>query len=412
MHLAQRLALVGAVFRSEIRSGLRDRHVVVYSLVVPIFLYPAIFWIMAQGFQYREGALEKQVSRIAWEGGAMLPAFFARIERDPHFLPMEIADPPTALIEGELDAFLVVQVGESGRPRLEASFDLSKDRSAVTQARLQELWGGFREEALAESLAAHGVARGSMEIIDLQSENVASPEEMGRFLLSVMLPVILVIIVSMGAMYPAIDALVGEKERGTLESILAAGAPRLSIVTGKFLAVVAASMSALIVNLGSMLLTLHHQAELFSATEPLAIGVPWSAIPVILAAGLLLAAFFSASMILIASCARTFKEGQSYITPFYLLCIIPALAGSMPGLELTPATALIPVTNVALLFQTVLTDAFPILPILIVFVSLIAYVVIVLWIAKKVFGREDFLFGGGVNIRRFFTLPGLSGRRA
>jgi len=403
------LSRTGSVFLTEIRSGLRDRHVVIYSLILPIFLYPALILLMFQGIQYREGALERQIARIAWEGTEHFPAFADSLAADERFSIVESADPAADLIDGNLDAHLQIGEDDSLGARVIARFDLSRDRSVTARDRLHYIWEHFRRKAVRDRLAEDGVARSVVEVLDVREENIASAAEMGRFLLSRLLPLVLVIMLSMGALYPAVDVLVGEKERGTLESLLAAGVPRLSIVAGKFLTVVAASFSALVANLFSMVLTLRHQAQFLEVGgKGLSIGIPWSAVPIIVVGGLLLAAFISASMILIASFARTFKEGQGYLTPFYVATMVPALAGIMPAIELTPTTALIPLTNVALLFRSALLGSFPLVPIVIVFLSLILYLTATLALAARVFGKEDFFLGGGLGWRAAFRLPFLS----
>lgn len=388
--------MTGTIFLSEIRSELRDRHVIVYSLIVPIFLYPALFWGLAQWMTYREGSLEKQISRVSWseKDERALPLFFEAVHGDSHFTRLPAPSPEEALTEDELDAALRVEAGEGGSPEIHVVLDLSRDRSTVAWRRLSEIGTRIRLDLLRERLEPLGETLESVRVLDVREENIASPEEMGRFLLSMVLPMILIIMLSMGAMYPAIDVLVGEKERRTLETLLASGAPRISIVAGKFLTVLAASMSALVINLASMLATIAHQVHFFGEEGGFSVGVPWNAIPTILAAGLLLGAFFSASMILVASFARTFKEGQGYLTPFYMLTILPAIAASIPGVELTTKTAWIPIANVALLLRGALVGKIPTLAAAVVFLSLALYLSVALFLARRVFAREELVIAG------------------
>jgi sodium transport system permease protein len=400
-------SLTGTVLLTELRSAVRDRHVVVYSLVLPIFLYPLLIWLLAQGAQYRSGALERQTSRLGWEGEDLLPGLFDRVRSDPRF-EISAAAAETDVPAGLLDGFVRVRSDAAGAPSIEAVFDLSTDRSKTTRDRLREIWDSYRRTMMEEQASAFGASEALLGVIEIREVNVASPEEMGRFLLSLLLPMILVIMLAMGAMYPAIDVLVGEKERRTMESLLAAGAPRASFVAGKFLAVLAGSIAALLANLASMLLTLSHQASFFGEGEELSVAVPWSAIPAILGGGLLLGAFFSASMVLLASSARTFKEGQGYVTPFYILCLVPAVAGSSMGVEFTPLTALIPLMNGTLLFRSALLGDFPPAPIAITLLSLLVYLLAVLFLAERMLGSEALFLGGKgrMGFRRLRTARG------
>ena len=220
-------ALTGTVFLTELKSGLRDRHVVIYSLVLPLFLYPAIFWFMAQGAQFRMGALEKQISRVAWDESAeaLCPELFAGIREDSGFVHTPSSNPEMMIENGDLDAMLRIVETEEGGPLVEAYFDLSHDRSSTTRKRILRVCEVLRHEMLLENLAPFGETEESIRVLDVLEENVASAKEMGRFLLSLFLPMMLVIMLAMGAMYPAIDVLVGEKERKTLEGLLSSGAP-------------------------------------------------------------------------------------------------------------------------------------------------------------------------------------------
>lgn len=391
----QDFRLTATVLGAELRSAVRDRHVVIYSLVLPIFLYPALFWLLGQGIQYRSGALERQTSRVAWEGEELLPEFFEAVRSDPLVEEAPAGGAPEDVASGALDAYLRVLPAEAGPARLEAHYDLSSDRSVTTRRRIRDRWEEHSRAVLRDGVRAYGGTEAALEVLDVREQNVASPETMGRFLLSLLLPMILVIMLAMGAMYPAIDVLVGEKERRTMETLLAAGVPRASLVAGKFLSVLAASLAALLANLASMLLTLKHQVSLFGGEEDLSIGIPWSAIPVILVGGLLVGAFFSASMILVASSARTFKEGQGYLTPFYLLCMLPAVVGSSPGIQLGPLTALVPLLNATLVFRSALVGRFEPVLMALALVSLFAYLLLVLHLASRILGREALFLGDG-----------------
>ena len=183
---------------------------------------------------------------------------------------------------------------------------------------------------------------------------------MGRFILGLMLPLFFVIMVAIGSFYPAVDATAGERERGTWETLMTIAVPRTSVVTAKYLYVATFGCLAGSLNLIAVTATMGPVlAPLMARTgERLEFSVPLTAIPVMLASAVLLAGFVAAGMMLFASFARTFREGQSMITPFYLLILLPVMFLQVPGLEFTMGLACVPVVNVAMMVREAIGATF------------------------------------------------------
>jgi sodium transport system permease protein len=183
---------------------------------------------------------------------------------------------------------------------------------------------------------------------------------MGRFLLGLLLPLLFVVMVSAGCFYTAIDATAGERERSTWETLMTVAAPRSSIAISKYLYVVSFGFLAGVLNLAAMALTMKPVvAPLSSRAGPgLDFSVPAAGVPVLVAGALLLAAFLAAAMMLFAVFAKTFKEGQAMLTPFYLLATLPVGFLAVPGIELTAPLALVPIVNVSLVVREAITGVF------------------------------------------------------
>jgi len=141
---------------------------------------------------------------------------------------------------------------------------------------------------------------------------------MGGFVISRFLPMLMVFMVLVGALYPSIDMTAGEKERGTLETILTSPATKGEIVLGKFLTVSLIAMTTGLLNLGSMMATFTY--GIFSGmSEAIQIKIPIGYVLVMFLCMIPLAVFFSGVMMAIASFARSFKEAQTFVSPFYLI---------------------------------------------------------------------------------------------
>ena len=225
--------------------------------------------------------------------------------------------------------------------------------------------------------------------------SLARPEELGGYALGRFLPMLLVVITLFGTFYPAIDLAAGEKERGTLETLLTAPVPAGQLVAGKFLAVAVVGLMAAALNLGSMLLTFQSGLFQLSQAFPIEFSLPPGSILIIFATLVPLAVLFGALFLGIAVRSRSFKEAQNALTPVYTLAIIPALLPLFPGIDFTPVLAMVPVAGVALFFRELMSGDATFFLGALVLLSTLVYACTALIFAADSFGREEVLFGNG-----------------
>jgi len=296
--------------------------------------------------------------------------------------------------------------------RVTLFYDESRPRSARTRQHLDGWVSNAESRALQAAFEAQGASREAAVVFATDYKNVATPKQMGGFLLGLLLPITIVAMTSMGAFYPAIDVLVGERERKTFESLLSSGANRMAVVTGKYLTVVLAAFVAGSLNLGSMLLTALQFLRSVSDLPEGGLSIPFIAVPVMLLGALLLGALLGAAMMLLASLARSFKEGQSLVTPFYTIAILPAMLTAFPGFRLSWDTALVPVMNVALMMRGGLHGTLPLGPSLLAIGWNLALTAALLVFAAWLFRQEDVLVSeGGGSLSRYLRGRVRGGRR-
>jgi sodium transport system permease protein len=226
------------------------------------------------------------------------------------------------------------------------------DASQQARARLQTALIAWKQELRAASIARLGLPRGVAEgfhVLDPALDRPAaalSRQALFSTLVRVF-PFILVMWALAGALYPAVDLCAGEKERGTMETLLISPASREEIVYGKFLTIWVFSASTALLNLFSMAATSFGFA---SAAAPLPSFRPaalfWAVVLL-----MPLSAFFSALCLAVGAYARSSKEGQYYLMPLFL-GTMPLIGLTLaPGVELNPFYCMVPVTGVALLLQ-------------------------------------------------------------
>jgi ABC-2 type transport system permease protein/sodium transport system permease protein len=204
----------------------------------------------------------------------------------------------------------------------------------------------------------------------------------------VLVPLILVLMTITGAVYPAIDLTAGERERGTLEILMAAPVPRLSLLLAKYVAVVAVAMLTALMNLGGMALTVWISDQ---ARERPLFG-PDTFSPLLLLEIFLLlllfAAFFSAVLLALTSFARSFKEAQAYLIPLMLLALVPGVMSLVPDLHLDGPLVLVPLLNIVLLARDLLLGEASLFAAVFVIASTLVYALAAIVVAALIFGAE------------------------
>jgi len=308
--------------------------------------------------------------------------------------PEEETEPESPQAEMEVPAprFSALQV-----PSPKIIYSKSKDRSLIAYARLSTILQRWTEQVGAQNLAAGGLPVEAARPFVVEGENVTThAESEGLATWAKVLPMLLIIWAMTGAFYPAVDLCAGEKERGTLETLLCSPAARSEIVLGKLLAVMIFSMVTAVLNLLSMGVT-----GWVAISRVPGFGPPPVHAALWLALALLpLSALFGALCLALAAFARSTKEGQYYLVPLMLVTMPLAVVPMSPVVELNLGTALLPITGVSLLLRTTIEgdywQAVRYVPI-VAAVTLGCCVLAVRWAVEQ-FNSETVLFREGERL--------------
>jgi sodium transport system permease protein len=386
---------VRTVLGKELRETVRDRRTLFMMLVLPTLLYPAILVLVQQLAIFGQKRLGAEPARVAV--AAADPALVRWMDGDSAIRVFSAENATVAAVrEGKVEAAVHLEAARAdGSRRARILFDASDDRSRrardLADARL-DAWG---DTLLAARLRTAGLPSTFATPLAVADSSVATAEETGGYALGRFLPLILVMMTLLGAFYPAIDLAAGEKERGTLETLLTAPVPAHEIVAGKFAAVALIGMAAATANLASMLLTFQSGIFRFGPGTQIRFTLPTGSALLVLAALIPLAVLFSAVFLGLAVRAQSFKEAQNALTPAQLGATLPLLVVTLPGIDFTPALALVPVVGVAMFFRELMTGDPPLVPSILSVLATVAYAALALVFAARAFGREEVLFGGG-----------------
>jgi sodium transport system permease protein len=275
----------------------------------------------------------------------------------------------------------------------------ASEKSQIAHARVTRVLHAWEQQIVEQNLEVTNVPPRVVKPFQFDRQDLAEKGHRDAAMWSKLLPFVLLIWALTGAFYPAVDLCAGEKERGTLETLLSSPAERVEIVWGKLLTVMTFSIATAVLNLASMALTGTFILAQLNRLGTLGAGAPLAAPPPSAALWLLLAlipvsALFSALCLALAAFARSTKEGQYYLMPLLLITMPLMVMPMAPGVELNLGNSLIPVTGVVLLLRTTLEgntmQALPFIP-PVVAVTLTCCLFAIRWAVDQ-FNSESVLF--------------------
>jgi sodium transport system permease protein len=395
---------VGIVYRKELREALRDRRTVIASVVVPLFLFP----ILSVGLFALIGNIvsktEEASPKVMVIGGDDSPGILAALKATPKIEIVPASQNwKEQVIEKEIPLAVEIPLGfdksVADQKKLEVSiYKYSGELKSETAAgKLNDSLRAYRENVVKSRVVSQNLSVEVLDPFQITQKNVARPEKSGAALFfGGFIAYIVVFLCFNGGMHPAIDLTAGEKERGTMETILSSPISRAQLVVGKFLLVLTTALATAALSVISMGIsfTLVHAFQANAAqpgkeTMEMHIGIG-AALSVFIMA-IPLAVLFSSVQLMIASFAKTYKEAQTYLVPLIFIVIIPAIAAMAP-IDLTAKLALVPILNVSLLCKELVIGTYHWNFIAIIFISTCAYASVALFLAVKMFQRESVLF--------------------
>jgi len=393
---------LGIVYRKELRDLLRDRRTIISMFVVPLVMMPLVSASVGIVALHQMREVMQETYPIMVLGGEDSPKTLTALRQLDNLEFVAAApDYKQQIADKKIRAAVEIPPGfdaalDNGAPATIRIYDYEGEFKSETATRtLRDFFSDWRDQTVAARLAQRNLPKDLTHPFEVETDNVAPPEKVSGNLLGALLPYIVLITCLAGAIYPAIDLTAGEKERGTMETLLSSPVQRMDLALGKCLTVMTVSMTTVGLSLASsgvtLLLVKHFGANLMRQS-----GLPLAVSPLALLAVFALmlptALFFSSALLSIGLFARNTKEANSYLQPMMIVVIFPAMMSLLPGFELNYVRALIPVVNASLLCKEVLSGAYHWNYIALVFGSSCAYAAVALTAAVALFKRESVIF--------------------
>lgn len=406
--------MIRTLVKKEMLDVLRDKKTVIMMLVIPVILYPLIFIGAMQVMTMVTSSMEQQTYRIAVaadDNGVLqkkLENDSLAKEADADFVLVDaqnMDDYEQALQNSAVDVYISGTASQN-QTQYHIYYLSSSENSSYAANLVEDQLEDLRKEISKQRVEAAGLdVVGILEPVSYEKKDTASSEQSLGSIMGSVLPFMLIISLLMGTMYPAIDTTAGERERGTLETMLTLPVTNRQLIVGKFITVAVIGMVSALLNILSMGFIAFYiyqvsgmQMEIISFD----VGLFLPAIVVSVLAVFAFSLFISAATMCVTSFAKSYKEANNYITPFMLVVMLTGYIGFIPNIELTQTMAVVPVANICLLIKNLLLFQLDQGVVALVLMSNLAYAVLAILFLSRIYDSEAILFGDSKSSFQIF----------
>lgn len=380
------------VYKKEIKETFRDKRTLLTAIVMPALIIPLLLFgvtKLTSSLMKKEADKKLKISLIGNTDSFKL----ALQDTAFIFLPnLTLADGKIAIAKDSLDAIIECT------PNFTASIDnlktsninlYYKSTNIMVANRLSKKLETIEKTIINNRIKKLNIPQETLTPFKITEVDIATPKEQIGKMVGGFLPYIFIIFCFLGCMYPAIDLITGEKEKGTMETLLTSPASRFKILIGKILAIATIGLSAATMTIIGLVGGLKFMPNLppdFLATINDMVSLKFM---VMLFAMLIpLSLFFSGLLSALVIRAKTFKEAQSIVTPLNFLIIFPALLATIPGVVLNWQTAFVPILNIALATKEIIAGTINMTQYVVIVISLIVIALAAAALSYNQFNKE------------------------
>ncbi|MDG1350680.1 MAG: ABC transporter permease subunit [Crocinitomicaceae bacterium] len=392
--------MIFKIFKKELKETIRDRKTMLIMVAIPLLVFPILInVVVGVSDSFNESASEK-ILKIGIIGDSndlivkqlkSIPASFgpkeliayngdsARLFKDQNDEVIDIA----LWYDSGLEGILAAQ----GTANVLWAID---NTNIGYSERIKGYMNIIETEERLKRYDELGIDEQKLQPYRITYQNTASDRQMLGELAGGILPYIFIAFGFLGCMYPAIDLFSGEKERGTIETLLSTPVQRWKILIGKMLVVVLSGLTASFSALFGLFVSIEF-LDLIPDPTLMAVVSKILTFPIIIklfALLLPLTVFFAGIMIPISVYTKSFKEAQSIITPLNIVVVLPAMLGLFPGIELNYLTACIPILNIVLTTKSLIAGNLDYILLAISFLIMLSVAAAAVFVSIRQFGKE------------------------
>lgn len=419
------------LIKKEIMDILRDKKTLIIMVVVPLLLYPTIMIGMTLIMSMVVQSQEEKVHVVGYAGEEEIEIVDALNVLHEEYKDDLACELRFEQMESELSdkearpegvaVWLRVKNEKNETLRAEISYTSTDQDSGYAESALTELLSYYKDDLLKEKLEGQGLDEAFLTPVLVESMDSASESESVGMNIGGSIGMMLIITILMGAFYPSVDVTTGEKERGTLETLLTLPVSNFQMIMSKFIAValfacVTAILSLLALGGSVVFLMFAVSTELTDQIQGISAMTMATVVPVLLLAMITVALLITAVCMCFCVFAKSMKEANNYSTAVMLIIMFASMVGMIPTVNLDYKTALIPIANTSLLIKQIAAQQFSVSLAVVTITVNFAYSIIIIWILGKMYDSEDILFHDGFKNFQIFkkrsefvkgTVPGI-----
>ena len=381
------------VYKKEIKDTLRDKRTLLTAIVLPAIIIPLLLFgttKLTTSLMKKEADKKLKIVLIGQND------IFTKALADTSFTLLtnfNLIDGKAAIAKDSLDAIIEFMPDFYSKADNLKTGQINvyyKSTSVLLASRLQDKLAVIKNNMLSERIKKMNIPIETLTPFEINKVDIATAKEQIGKLVGGFLPYIFIIFCFLGCMYPAIDLITGEKEKGTMETLLSSPAPRFSILMGKIFAIATIGLSAALMTIMGMLVGLKFMPNLppdFLATINDMVSIKF--IIMLFAMLIPLSLFFAGLLSALVIRAKSFKEAQSIVTPLNFLIIFPALLATFPGVVLNWQTTFVPILNIALATKEIIAGTINMAQYGVIVLSLIAIAFAAAAFSYKQFSKEQ-----------------------
>lgn len=386
------MKIIFTVIQKELKDTLRDKRTLLPAIILPAIIIPVIMLGVSKlqsNLMDKEENKQLQIVLIGvpdtlqsyFEDGNFTLSFNVNLEEGKKAISKDSLD---AVIEFMPDFQSNIEQMKTGGINV-----YYKSTNLMVFNRISDKINLLKSNILANRTKKLNIPPDAFSPLTVTKMDIASSKEQFGKLAGGFLPYIFIIFCFMGCMYPAIELFTGEKEKGTMETLLTVPASRFKILIGKMTTTTIIGLSATIMTILGMTFSLKFFSDmpkefLNSINDILNLKF----IVMLFAMLIPLSIFFSGVLSSLVIRTRSFKEAQSVVTPLTFVVIIPAVIALIPGVELNWQTVWIPILNIALATKEIIAGTIIMSQYIVLVFSLILLAFIAAWASLKQFSDE------------------------
>ncbi|SHE88800.1 sodium transport system permease protein [Caldanaerobius fijiensis DSM 17918] len=382
------------VFKKEIKDAFRDRRTLISSILIPALLIPVLFLLMGNSISGVQKSVKQEGFKVSFQGkNTYLEQF---LSRQPYIKIVQSDNPQKMLQDGKIQAIIVVPddfnsaIEEGKQVDLSILYDQSSSKSSMGLASLTGAIDAFSKSIANERLKSKGIDPQLIYPVVTKVTDIAAKKNgEGAFVLSFIIPLFLMMWPAIGAMISAADSGAGEKERGTLEPLLATQASRTAIAVGKWLAISIASLTGAVAFTIGLIISLQINPMAFGGKIYISI-LPITIMTIL---GVLVSLMYSAFMLALSIFARNTKEANTYMSPINIIAMVPAYLTFYTDIKSIPLWQyVIPFYNIVLVLKESLSGTVNIIHLGLAILGACILILLALIVAIKMFNDEKVIF--------------------